>query len=70
MAGVQVYKIDKISGIQSSIISLGEEQKVFPRKSYKSNSSNKKITRFSGSDNQPIVELSITNLLVFFGKSY
>ena len=26
MEGVQVYKIDKISGIESSIISLGDEQ--------------------------------------------
>ena len=49
---------------------LGFGMKVFPRKSYKSNSSDKKITQYSGSDNQPIVELSITNLLVSFGMSF
>jgi len=49
---------------------LGFWIKVFPRKSYKSNSSDKKITQYSGSDNQPIVELSITNLLVSFGTSF
>ena len=49
---------------------LGFGIKVFPRKSYKSNSSDKKITQYSGSDNQPIVELSITNLLVSFGMSF
>jgi len=49
---------------------LGFGMKVFPRKSYKSNSSDKKITQYSGSDNQPIVELSITNLLVSFGVSF
>ena len=49
---------------------LGFGVKVFPRKSYKSNSSDKKITQYSGSDNQPIVELSITNLLVSFGMSF
>ena len=49
---------------------LGFGIKVFPRKSYKSNSSDKKITQYSGSDNQPIVELSITNLLVSFGMNF
>ena len=49
---------------------LGFGVKVFPGKSYKSNSSDKKITQYSGSDNQPIVELSITNLLVSFGVSF
>ena len=49
---------------------LGFGIKVFPRKSYKSDSSDKKITQYSGSDNQPIVELSITNLLVSFGMSF
>ena len=49
---------------------LGFGMKVFPRKSYKSNSSDKKITQYSGSDNQPIVELSITNTLVNFGMSF
>jgi len=49
---------------------LGFGMKVFPRKSYKSNSSDKKITQYSGFDNQPIVELSITNLLVSFGMSF
>ena len=49
---------------------LGFGMKVFPRKYYKSNSSDKKITQYSGSDNQPIVELSITNLLVSFGMSF
>ena len=34
---------------------LGFGIKVFPGKSYKSNSSDKKITQYSGSDNQPIV---------------
>ena len=49
---------------------LGFGIKVFPPKSYKSNSSDKKITQYSGSENQPIVELSITNLLVSFGMSF
>ena len=49
---------------------LGFGIKVFPRKSYKSNSSDKKITQYSGSDNQPIVELSIINTLVNFGMSF
>ena len=49
---------------------LGFGMKVFPRKSYKSNSSDKKITQYSGFDNQPIVELSTTNLLVSFGMSF
>ena len=49
---------------------LGFGIKVFPRKSYKSNSSDKKITQYSGSDNQPIVELSITKALVNFGVSF
>ena len=49
---------------------LGFGMKVFPRKSYKSNSSDKKITQYSGSDNQPIVELSIINTLVNFGMSF
>ena len=49
---------------------LGFGIKVFPRKSYKSNSSDKKITQYSGSDNQPIVELSIINTLVSFGMNF
>jgi len=49
---------------------LGFGVKVFPRKSYKSNSTEKEITQYSGSDNQPIVELSITNILVNFGMSF
>ena len=49
---------------------LGFGIKVFPGKSYKSNSSDKKITQYSGSDNQPIVELSIINTLVNFGMSF
>ena len=49
---------------------LGFGMKVFPRKTYKSNSNEKKITQYSGSDNQPIVELSITNTLVNFGVSF
>jgi len=49
---------------------LGFGVKVFPRKSYKSNSSDKKITQYSGSDNQPIVELSIINTLVSFGMNF
>jgi hypothetical protein len=49
---------------------LGFGMKVFPSKSYKSNSSDKKITQYSGSDNQPIVELSIINTLVNFGMSF
>jgi len=49
---------------------LGFGMKVFPRKTYKSDSSDKKITQYSGSDNQPIVELSITKALVNFGVSF
>ena len=49
---------------------LGFGIKVFPRKSYKSNSTEKKITQYSGSENQPIVELSIINTLVNFGMSF
>ena len=49
---------------------LGFGMKVFPRKTYKSDSSDKKITQYSGSDNQPIVELSITKALVNFGMSF
>ena len=49
---------------------LGFGIKVFPRKSYKSNSTEKKITQYSGSDNQPIVELSIINTLVSFGMNF
>jgi len=49
---------------------LGFGMKVFPRKSYKSNSTDKKITQYSGSDNQPIVELSITNTMVNFGMNF
>jgi len=54
----------------SDDVFLGFGTKIFPRKSYKSDSSYKKITQYSGSDNQPIVELSITNLLVSFGLIY
>jgi len=49
---------------------LGFGMKFFPRKTYKSDSSDKKITQYSGSDNQPIVELSITKALVNFGVSF
>ena len=49
---------------------LGFGMKVFPRMTYKSNSNEKKITQYSGSDNQPIVELSITKALVNFGVSF
>ena len=49
---------------------LGFGIKVFPQRSYKSNSTEKKITQYNAPDDQPIVELSITNLLVSFGFIY
>ena len=49
---------------------LGFGMKIFPRKTYKSNSSDRKITQYSGSDYQPMVELSIPNLVVSFGINF
>ena len=48
-------------------ISIGVEMKYLPGLYYKSNTSDKKITQFTEDENQPMIDLSVTNILFNVG---